>query len=257
MTYGNAVLSACVCVAIAAGCAPPPQRKPVEMEAIGTVKNIPRTPVDDAGAGDSQVTTPNSGTPIPGSKEAACTGGDFEDVIESLKACDVPTPKTSELPTNIKDKLEIRVNAGTLTIMPGGRVDLTITMKNKSNEPLPLYFTLDPMLRIDFETSDAKGRRADLPTGKAPKTTPPSSSKTAKIILVPTGTARIKVPWDAVKQKFAPERAASWAGKGPPRAPAGALANGKYTIKILVPMLGVFEKDGVEAPKMPIEVGGN
>lgn len=244
----------------AAACAPPPQRKPITMEPIGTVKNIPRTPDDPAtpAGGDGQVTTPNSGTPIPGTKEAACTGGDFEDLLESLKTCEVPSPKTSDIPPGYKDKLEIRVNASTLSITPGGRVDLTITFRNKSNDPLPLFFTLDPMLRIDFETSDAKGKRADTPSGKAPKVTPPSTSKTAKVVLVSTGTARIKIPWDAVKQKYAPERAAGWAGKGPPRAPAGALPLGKYTIKILIPMVGVFEgKDALDAPKMPIEVSGS
>lgn len=248
-----ALLSACACVAIAVGCAPPPQRKPVEMESIGTVKNIPRTPTDDPQTGDSQVTTPNSGTPLPGTKEAACTGGDFEDLLESLKACEVPAPKASELPANIKDKLEIRVNSSTLSTTPGGRIDLSITLKNKSNEPLPLFFTLDPMLRVDFEASDPKGRRVDQPTGKPPKTTP-TVAKTAKIILVPTGYARIKIPWDAMKQKYAPERAAAWAGKGPPRAPNGALPVGKYIVKVLIPMIGVFEKDGLEAPKLPIEV---
>lgn len=264
MAPGNAAIKAlCAFAAVAAAaCAPPPQRKPITMEAIGTVKNIPRTPDDPAstpgGGGDSQTTTPNSGTPIPGTKEAACTGGDFEDLLESLKSCEVPSPKASEIPPGVKDKLEIRVNASTLSTTPGGRVDLTITFRNKSNDPLPLFFTLDPMLRIDFETNDAKGKRADAPSGKAPKVTPPSSSKTAKVVLVSTGTARIRLPWDAVKQKYAPERAAGWAGKGPPRAPAGALPLGKYTIKILIPMVGVFDgKDALEAPKMPIEVSGS
>ncbi|MBS2016696.1 MAG: hypothetical protein JST00_27680 [Deltaproteobacteria bacterium] len=255
MSQRTAVITATLALAVLA-CPPPPVRKPIEMESIGTVKNVPRAPGDEPSvAGDPQLTTPNSGTPVPGTKEAACTGGDFEDLLESLKSCEGPAPKASELASNIKDKLEIRLNASTLSTTPGGRVDLTITMRNKSNEPLPLFFTLDPMLRVDFETSDPKGRRVDQPTGKPPKATTPSVSKTAKIVLVPTGTARIKIPWDAMKQKYAPERAAGWAGKGPPRAPNGALPIGKYTIKVLIPLIGVFEgKDALDAPKLPIEV---
>ncbi len=243
-----------VLIAVAAACAPPPQRKPMEMQSIGTVKNVPRTPADEpSSGGDSGVTTPNSGTPQPGSRDERCTGGDFEDLLKVLEPCEVPMPKTSEMP-NLKDKLEIRVNATTLSTTPGGRVDLTITFRNKSNDSLPLFFTLDPMARIDFETLDAKGRRADQPTGKPPKTPAPANTKVAKITLVSTGTARIKIPWDAVKQRWAQEKgaASSFTGRGPPHAPAGPLPNGKYVIRILLPLL-----PEIEPPKIPIEVSAS
>jgi len=243
-------------LALAAGfgglaCSAPAQRRPIEMQPIGTVKNEKRT-VDEPG--DSPVTTPNSATPSA-AKEAACNASDVEDLAEALRQCETAMPKAADLPTNLREKLEIRVNAGTLSITPGGRVDLTITLRNKSNEPLPLWFALDPMARFDTETLDAKGKRVDLPAGKPPKSPSPPSPKAARITLSAGGTARMKLAWDAVKTKFAPERAASWDRKGPPRAPAGNLPNGKYTLRVLIPLIGAFEKGELDPPKFPIEVG--
>jgi hypothetical protein len=236
-----------------AGCDPAKQRKPVEMAPIGTVPVATRT-VEEADGGTT--TTPNSGTPSP-MKEAACASDDFEALEEALKQCGSKMPGATDVPTGMRDKLELRVTSGTPSIAAGGRVDLTITLKNKSNEPLPLYFSGDPSPKFDVEAVDSKGRRVDLPAGKPPKTPAPPTRevKAARITLAPGGTARVKIAWDAVKTRWAPEKVKTWDGRGYPRAPAGPLAPGKYTLRIVLPLVGVFEKGELEAPKVPMDVG--
>ena len=73
--------------------------------------------------------------------------------------------------------------------------------------------------------------------------------------LAPGGTARVKIPWDAVKTRWAPEKAKTWEGRGYPRLPAGPLAPGKYVLRVVIPLVGVFEKGELDVPKLPIEVG--
>jgi hypothetical protein len=235
------------------GCSTPKQRKPIEMAPIGTVPIVTRT-ADEGERGPT--TTPNSGTPSA-AKEAACTSDDFESLEDALKQCDAKMPRGADVPSGMREKLEVKVTTGTASITPGGRVDLTVTLKNKSNEPLPLYFTGDPTPRFDVETVDAKGRRADLPAGKPPKSPalPARDVKAARITLAPGGTARVRIAWDAVKFRWAPEKAKSWEGRGYPRAPAGPLGAGKYTLRVVLPLVGVFEKGELDVPKLPIEVG--
>ncbi len=252
---------ACVVMLVSLGvgvsaCAAPPKRKPIEMEPIGTVPNVPRT-VDEGDGGAT--TTPNSGTPLTGvgnGKESACQSADFESVVDAFKTCEAPTPKSGELPTGYRDKLEIRVVPNPTTIPAGGHVDVSITLRNKSQDPLPLYVSGDPASHIDIDVFDAKGRRADLPSGKAPKSppAPPRDVKVARLVLLPGGVARMLARWEAVRTKWAPDKARSWEGKGPPRAPAGPLPAGKYTLRVSLPLLGVFDKGEIDAPKVPIEV---
>jgi hypothetical protein len=252
-----------VVVAIAlAACAPPPQRKPLEMEPIGTVANVPRTADDDTAKGGT--TTPNAATPAPpasgGGGGGSCSSGDFESLDETLRQCEAPMPKSAELPSGMKDKLEVRVTASTTSITPGGRVDLTVVFRNKSNEALPLFFTGDPNPRFEVEAQDTKGKRVDLPAGKQPawpKGTGPQirEVKASKIVVDKGGTARVRIPWDAVKMKWAPEKAKVWEGRGFPRSPAGPLPNGKYNLVVKLPVLGIYEQN-VDIPKIAVDVGG-
>ncbi len=239
---------------VSLGCDPAKtQRKPIEMAPIGTVPIFTRTTAEE---GDGGTTTPNSGTPNP-AKEAACQSADFESLEETLRLCDSPMPRAGDVPSGLRDKLEMRVTAGTPSITPGGRVDLTLTVKNKSNETLPLYFSGTPQPAFEVEALDAKGKRVDLPGGKPPKSPALATreTKAARIMLNPGGTARIRIPWDAVKTKWAPERMKSWEGRGYPRAPGGPLGPGKYTLRVFVPLVGVFDKSESDLPKVPIEVG--
>lgn len=232
------------------GCSSPIQRKQIEMESIGTVKNVPK-PLEDDSPGTT--TTPNSGTANP-AKEAACTMTDVENLEEALRSCDVPMPKANDVPP-IKDRIELKITASTPSTTPGGRVDLVLTLRNKTDNPLPLYFTGDPNPRFDVEAYDAKGRtRVDVPSGKFPgypKGFKPEArdAKAARITLEKNGTARVKLAWDAVKTKWAPEKAKTWEGRGYPRTPAGPMPAGKYTLRVLVPLIG-----DIDPPKVEVEV---
>jgi hypothetical protein len=220
------------------------------MEPIGTLKDVPTTPVEEVG--DSGVTTPNSGTPSP-ERRSVCSSAEFENLDETLRQCEVPMPRAADVPS-IKDKLEVKITASSPSTSPGGRIELQITLRNKSNDPLPLYFTGDPAPRFDFEAIDNKGRRVDLPTAKwpgYPKGFKPEAreAKAAKVILEKNGTAHIKVTWAAVKMKWAPEKARGWEGRGYPRMPSGPLVPGKYSLRLVFPIIGE-----VDVAKVPVEV---
>lgn len=245
----DTLLVAIICTQLY-GCAPAHDHKKLEMQPIGTLPNVPRTPRDDPS--DSGMTSPNSGTPSPGS--AACASAIFENLEETLRQCEVAMPRSADVAA-LKDRLEVRISATASRIAPGGRVDVEITLRNRSNEPLPLYFTGDPVPRFDLETVDARGRRADLPATKFPgypKGFKPEAreTKAARITLEKSGTAKIRITWDALKSKWAPQTARSWEGRGFPRVPGGPLAAGKYTLRMLLPLLG-----DIDAAKVVVEVG--
>ncbi len=220
------------------------------MEPIGTVKDVPTRPAPDETEGS--VTTPNSGTPMPGS--GPCAASDFDNLEEVLRQCEVPMPKSSDVPS-IKDKIEVTVTTSTPSTTPGGRIDVQVVLRNKTSEPVAIYFTGDPKPRFDLETLDAKGRRADLPATKwpgYPKGVKPEAreAKAARVTIDRRGTARIRLTWDAVRTKWAPERAKVWDGRGYPRMTAGPLGPGKYSLRVILPLLG-----DVDLPKVPVEVG--
>jgi hypothetical protein len=228
------------------------------MQPIDTVPSIARRAVDE---GDSGVTSPNSGTPEPGGTDPpGCAGTEFEPLEDALRKCESTMPKSSDLPAGLKDKLEVRITSSALSTPPGGRADLTITLRNKSGEPLALYFTGDPSPRFEVEAVDSKGRRVDLPPGKQPawpKGVSPAvrDVKASRITLLAGGTARAKVVWAAVRTRWAPEllRAKGWDGRAFPRVSAGSLAPGKYTLRFSLPL--VFEKGALDVPKFTMDVG--
>src|SRR5262249_37802757 len=157
------------------------------------------------------VVAPNSGTTPElaagqtdngsgGNGNAACTSALFEDLEEALKQCEVPMPRASQVPS-IKDKLDVKVTTSTPSTSPGGRVDVQITLRNKTGEAIALYFTGDPAPRFDLEALDSKGRRVDLPTSRwpgYPKGYKPEArdAKAARVTLDKNGFAKIKVTWD-------------------------------------------------------------
>ncbi len=137
----------------------------------------------------------------------------------------------------------------------------TLTLTNKSGAPLPLSFTLDPTPRFPTETYDAKKKRVDMPAGNPPalpKGMPAreaTSHETARITLVANATAKLTIPWDAVKMKWAPEKLKGTPPEsGYPRTPAGPLTKGVYTVRVAMPLVLVFEGTDreVSAPKATI-----
>ncbi len=211
-------------------------------------------PVGDGGAGAGA------------EKKDECVGfdiGNLEDMLLKV-SCEEPNAKPDSIsPVDLKGKLEVKVSASPTKTAAGGKVDLLVAFVNKSKEPLVLHFKLDPVPRFELEVYDAKSKRADMPTGPTPPPPkgatqpPPSEAKSARITIAPNGSARARMPWEAVKMKWAPEKyRGTPPERGYPRAPAGPLAKGKYMVKVMTPLVGVSE--GVDhemtAPKVEIEV---
>jgi hypothetical protein len=215
---------------------------------------------DSSGSGDADA----GATGDQGPKKDPCTGFEMDLGAALMNAaCEVPNPKPDDKTVDLKGKLEVTFAASSPTISPGSRVDFMLTLTNKSNAPIPLYFTLDPTPRFPTETYDAKNRRAEMPVGNPPplpKGVPAreaTSHETARVTIVPNGTAKLTVPWDAVKTKWAPDKLRGTPPEmGYPRVPAGPLAKGTYTVRVAMPLVLVFEgtEREVSAPKAQIVV---
>jgi hypothetical protein len=200
-------------------------------------------------------------------KKDVCTGfdiGNLEDLL-AKSDCEVPDAKPETLGNpDMKDKLEVKVTASPTKVAPGGKANLLVTFTNKTKEPMALNFRIDPLARFETETYDSKKKRADMPPGEPPpppkghSPPPPAEVKVARVTLAPNGSARVRVPWEAVKMKWAPEKVRGTAvERGYPRKPAGPLPKGKYTIRVMTPLVGVFEggEHEVSGPSVDIEVG--
>ncbi len=242
------------------GCGSKKPAKPAASETSST----PATPSTDGSKNPE--TPPGDASEAP--KKDECTGLEIADLMDSLQksACEVPNPKPDDKLLEVKDKLDVKVSTGTDKVAPGGHVDVLVTFTNKSKEAIPLMFTTDPLPRFEVETWDAKGtKRVELPA-KGPPPLPagvparvPGEPKTARVTLAANGTAKMRLGWDAVKTKWAPEKLKGTPPeKGYPRVASGPLPKGKYTLRVVTPLIGVFEglDHEVSAPRVPIEVGG-
>lgn len=202
-----------------------------------------------------------------GEKKDECVGFDIGNLEDMLlkSSCEEPSVKPDSIsPVDLKGKLEVTLSASPTKSTGGGKVDLLVTFANKSKEPLVLHFKLDPLPRFELEVYDTKkNKRADMPAGPTPPPPkgatqpPPSEAKSARMTIAPNGSARARLPWEAVKMKWAPEKyRGTPPERGYPRAPAGPLPKGKYSVKVMTPLVGVSE--GVDhemtAPKVEIEV---
>jgi hypothetical protein len=221
----------------------------------------------DGGSGEEGASGEGDGGAGNGEKKDECVGfdvGNLEDML--LKSsCEEPNVKPDTIqPIDLKGKLEVTLSASPTRSAGGGKVDLLVTFANKSKDPLVLHFKIDPVPRFQTEVYDTKkNKRADMPAGSPPPppkgaTQPPASeAKSARVTIAPNGSARARIPWEAVKMKWAPEKyRGTPPERGYPRSPAGPLAKGKYLVKVMTPLVGVSE--GVDhemsAPKVEIEI---
>lgn len=227
--------------------------------------------VDPPTGGDAPTDKAGGGTPAKTAGDAPkkdiCTGQDLNNLEELLNKseCEVADKKPESLENpDMKGKLEVTVGASPTKVAPGGKVDLLVTFANKTKEPMALHFRIDPLARFETEAFDAKKKRADVPATPPPpppkghSAPPPADQKVAKVTVGAGGKAIVRVPWDAVKMKWAPEKVRGTASeKGYPRVPNGPLAKGKYNVRVLTPLVGVFEgaDHEVSGPKVDIEVG--
>jgi hypothetical protein len=198
----------------------------------------------------------------------SCSGFDFPDLLSviSQAACEAPDVKPDGQQKDVKDVLDIKVAVDSAVIAPGATTQVTVTYKNKGKTDLPLLFIVDPEPRFSFEAYTLKGDRADNPKASAPPlptevaNAPAPDQKVAKVTLATNGTAKLVLKWDAVKYKWASKERAKGAlpGRGYPRDPAGPLPKGKYVLRVVTPLTGVFEgiDHEVSQPRTQVTVGG-
>jgi hypothetical protein len=222
---------------------------------------------EESAGGSGSGSSEGDGGAATAEKKDECVGfdvGNLEDML--LKSsCEEPNVKPDTIsPVDLKGKLEVSLSASPTRSAGGGKVDLLVTFANKTKAPLVLHFKIDPVPRFETEVYDTKkNKRADMPAGSTPPppkgaTQPPASeAKSARVTIAPAGSARARIPWEAVKMKWAPEKyRGTPPERGYPRAPAGPLPKGKYLVKVMTPLVGVSE--GVDhemtAPKVEIEI---
>lgn len=202
-------------------------------------------------------------------KKDECSGFDVADLPALLgkSACEEPDVQPDSIqPVDVKGKLEVTVTMSPTSIAPGGEADLLVSFANKTKEPMVLHFRIDPLPRFEVEAWDLKkNKRGDIPAGNPPpppkgvSQPPPSDPKSARVTLAPNGTARARIPWAAVKTRWAPEKyRGTPPERGYPRVPAGSLPKGKYSIKVQTPLVGVSEgiDHEISAPRVDVEIGG-
>lgn len=252
------VLASSLALALSLGCGG--KDKPAEnpddhaTDEDAAVSLPPTAEGDDAGA-------PTTDTP----KVNPCSAFDIDLTTALMQAqCEVPNAKPGDKTQEIGSKVDIKVTASAPSVAPGGKIELTVTFKNKSADPITLDFNLDPTPRFSTEAYDVKGKaRVDkpagnppaLPKGMAPREA--TTHSTARITLVPNGTAHAVVPWDAVRTKWAPEKLKGTPPEmGYPRSPNGPLPKGKYQVRVVTPLTQVFEglDHEVSAPRIEITV---
>jgi hypothetical protein len=246
--------------------------------ACGGKAKDPDTAADKVDTGDKGKTDEGGGKGADGEGKGAsggetaeapkdeCAGFDVNNLEEILlkSACEESGVKPDTIsPVDMKGKLAVTVSASPTKTTPGGKADLLVTFANKTKEPITLHFRIDPMPRLEVETYNAKGKRVDMPAGNPPPPPkgatqpPPSEAKSAKLTLAAAGSARMRVGWEAVKMKWAPDKyKGTPPERGYPRTAAGPLPKGKYSVKVLTPLVGVAEgiDHEVSGPKVEIEI---
>jgi hypothetical protein len=224
---------------------------------------------DSSSSGDTKPASGSAGTASAGGegapaapKKDECTGFEIGNLEDTLGKVSCEVEKADDKQIEPKDRLDVTVS-GPQKVTPGQHADLIVTIKNKTKAPMPLFFTIDPLPRFEVETYDAKNHRVDMPTTQPPPlpkgvtAREPGTPKTARVTLAPNGSAHVRVGWDAVRMKWAPEKVRGTPPeRGYPRTAAGPLPKGKYTVRVVTPLVNVVEGAGkeVSAPKVPIEV---
>jgi hypothetical protein len=208
----------------------------------------------DGGAGATDA------EPEGGSQASVCTGSDL-DLLNTLLqgACEVPNAPSDAKRRDVSALLDVKVTVSPNTVPRGGHADVVVTFTNKSSELLPLDFTLDPTPRFSVEVYTASNKRAEMPSAHQPpgRNDDSATPTTARVMLYAGGKASAKVDWNAVKLQWAPELLKGTPPElGFPTKPAGPLPKGKYVLKVVTPLTGVFEgmDHEVSTAKVPVIV---
>jgi hypothetical protein len=203
-------------------------------------KSPDELPASDGGA-------PSDAAP-EGSAGAVCAGADL-DLVNVLvqSACEVPNLASDAKRPDMSTLLDVKVSVNPSQVGPGGHADVILTFTNKSKEPLPLNFLLDPTPRFSIEVYTSTNKRAEMPKTKPPRgkndvTPEPTAPGTARVTIAPGGKASARLDFNAVRLKWAPELLKGTPPElGYPTSPAGPLPKGAYSLKVVTPLVGVFE----------------
>jgi hypothetical protein len=208
---------------------------------------------DSTDSTDSTADAGPKADPITGEKAAdskPCEGFELDlNQVLAQAACVAQRPATDK-DRDPKGTLDVKIIPSRVRIAKGDTDDLTIIFTNKGKDSFPLWFNVDPDPRIEIEVYNKKtNKRVDAPKGNEPplpesvSNAPAAEKQTARATLVTNGTAQIKVNWPAVKFKWASKDRAKGAipGRGYPKEADVPLPKGKYIVKVILPMFGVFE----------------
>ncbi len=178
-----------------------------------------------------------------------CTGADL-DLVNVLvqSACEVPNLAPDAKLPDVSALLDVKATVSPAQVAPGGHADIVVTYTNKSPSPLSLNFLLDPTPRFTLEVYTSKNNRAEMPKTKPPPPkgggapSEPTAPGTARVTIAPGGRATARLDFNAVKLKWAPELVRGTPPElGYPTSPAGPLPKGAYVVKVITPLIGIFE----------------
>jgi len=214
--------------------------------ACGGDKPPPKSPDDVASAAADGGVASDGAAGVEGGA-SVCTGPGL-DLVNVLvqSACEVPNPAPDTNKPDMTALLDVKASVSPGQVGPGGHADVFITYTNKSKAPLALNFLLDPTPRFSLEVYTATNKRAEMPRSKPPHGKDdqgePSAPGTARVTLTPGGKATARLDFNAVRLKWAPELVKGTPPElGYPTSPAGPLPKGTYTLKVITPLVGVFE----------------
>ena len=212
--------------------------------ACGGSSPKPKSP-DDLPAADGGAAT--DGGAADAAPTSVCTGASL-DLVNVLvqSACEVPNLPSDAKRPEMTGLLDVKATVSPAQVAPGAHADVVITYTNKSKDPLQLNFLLDPTPRFSVQVYTSTNKRAEMPRtpephrkGDAPE---PSAPGTARVTILPGGTASARLDWNAVRLKWAPDLVKGTPPEmGYPTAPAGPLPKGTYNLKVVTPLIGVFE----------------
>jgi len=265
------LVSTLPCFALLAACggSKPPAESPENSEPSASAEAPSphhRDKTSEASDKDPDLASPGGNKDGAGGKAAPCGGADISDLAAVLAqgSCEAKGASPESSPKDLTDKLEVKITLDARKVAPGAKATVGITYHNKTGKDLPLYFVVDPEPRFEFQVFTTKGARVDRPAGLEPPLPPevanaPAPEKVFSLVtLAPQGTARVSLPWEAVRYKWASKEAAKGAvpGRGYPQAVAGPLGRGKYVLRVVTPLVGVTEgiDHEVTQPRLDLEV---
>jgi len=137
---------------------------------------------------------------IADAEAAACVGGnlDIDRLLESGRCYVNDTQRPSPDP----GALGIEMSPKKLTVRSGRAGRVTITLRNLTMAPLPLYVGLDCVNGFETMLFTRKDTRADLPECGLVRDMGSCNALTMRIRLAPRGVARIHVPVSATKSEI-------------------------------------------------------